>query len=131
MDSDEQKIKDVITLWHERTAQGDVEAILRLMTDDATFLVAGQPPMQGKATFEKGLRGLLAHSSIKSTARVEEVQVSGNFGYAISELSVEIIPKGGGGAQTRRGRTLTIFCRTDAGAWLLKRDANLLASSTG
>ncbi len=54
MDSDEQKIKDVITLWHERTAQGDVEAILRLMTDDATFLVAGQPPMTRQGAIREG-----------------------------------------------------------------------------
>ena len=129
MKSDEQRVKDLIALWHERTAEGDVEAVLSLMTDDATFLIAGQPPMIGKAPFEKGLRGLLAHSNIKSTARIEEVHVSGDFAYAISELSVEISPKSGSGPQMRQGRTLTIFSRSGTGAWLLKRDANLIPSS--
>jgi uncharacterized protein (TIGR02246 family) len=92
----DKSFKDVINLWHERTAEGDVEAVLALMADDTTFFIAGRPPMKGKSSFEKGLRGLLAHSEIKSKAHVEEVQVSGDFAYAISEPSVEILAKSGG-----------------------------------
>jgi uncharacterized protein (TIGR02246 family) len=129
MQSDEQSIKDLIALWHARTAEGDVDAVLSLMTEDATFLIAGQPPMTGKASFEKGLRALLGHSTIRSTARVEEVSVSGDLGYAISLLFVETAAKHGTDHQRRQGRTLTIFARSAAGSWLLKRDANLLSSS--
>jgi uncharacterized protein (TIGR02246 family) len=127
MKSDEQRIKDLIALWHVRTAEGDVDAVLSMMTEDATFLIAGHPPMTGKASFEKGLRALLAHSTIRSTSRVEEVFVSGDLGYAISLQFVEMTSKHGADHQTREGRTLTIFSRSAANTWLLKRDANLMS----
>ncbi len=128
MKSDEQRIKDLIALWHVRTTEGDVDSVLSLMTEDATFLIAGKPPMTGKASFEKGLRALLAHSQVRSTSRVEEVFVSGDLAYAISLLFVEITSKQGAEHHTRQGRTLTIFFRSASGSWLLKRDANLMSS---
>ena len=54
MNSDEQAISSLVASWHRATAAGDVDAVLALMADDAIFLVAGQPPLRGRSTFEHG-----------------------------------------------------------------------------
>jgi uncharacterized protein (TIGR02246 family) len=128
MHPDEKAVREVIQLWHERTASADVAGVLALMTEDATFLVAGKPVMRGKAEFEKGLRSVLESGRIESTAQVDEVLVSGDLACARTSLAVNIIPKDGSASNRRSGPTLSVFARSAQGAWLLKRDANLLTS---
>ena len=126
---DEEAIAAVIGRWHRATAEGDVDAVLRLMTDDVVFLAAGQPPMS-KDGFEKGLRGLLASHRIVSSGRVKEVRVFEGWGYAWSDLSVSIEPRRGGPATRRTGPALSIFRKEPDDAWRLVRDANMLAEET-
>jgi uncharacterized protein (TIGR02246 family) len=130
MDADEKAVRQLIKTWHERTARGDIAGVLSLIEDDAMFFVAGRPPMSGRAAFETGLRALLSHSRIESTASVEEVRVSGTLAYARTQLSVMVIPNDGSAPQSRQGFALTIFSRAASGLWLLSRDANLLPSAT-
>lgn len=71
MSTDEQAIRNLVALWHSATASGDVDTILGLMAEDVVFLVAGQPPMRGRSSFERGLRGLLTQHRIESTGDVQ------------------------------------------------------------
>ena len=127
---DEQAIRDLIALWHRATGDGDVETVLTLMADDVVFLVAGQPPMRGRGTFERGLRSLLSQHRIESTGDVQEVEVSGGLAYCWTVLNVRVIPAAGGDAVVRSGSALSIFQRQSSGAWLLIRDANLLSQTS-
>jgi uncharacterized protein (TIGR02246 family) len=67
MESDELAIRELIGTWLRATREGEVETVLELMTPDVVFLVAGQPAMQGREAFEKGLRGMLATHAIDSS----------------------------------------------------------------
>jgi uncharacterized protein (TIGR02246 family) len=128
MTPDEQAIRSAIALWHAATAKGDVDAVLGLMAEDATFLTPGNPPMRGRSTFESSLRTVLKSHRIESTGDVKEVEVSGDLAYTWTELKVKIVPLSGGSPMTRSGNTLSIFRRSQGGAWQLVRDANLLAA---
>jgi uncharacterized protein (TIGR02246 family) len=127
MGHDEQAIRDAIAAWHRATAAGDVDAVLALMTEDATFLGVGRPPMHGRAGFGHALRALLATHRIESTATVREVRTSGDLGFAWSDLHVRVVPIAGGDARMREGSTLSVFAREGDGRWRLTRDANLLS----
>jgi len=59
MERDEDAIRAVVATWHRATGAGDVDAVLALMTQDATFLGVGRPPMHSRAAFEQALRMLL------------------------------------------------------------------------
>ena len=127
MNPDEQAIRDLVARWHRATAADDVATVLTLMADDVVFLVAGQPPMRGKATFESGLLRLLAASRIESSGDVHEVAVSGDLAYCWTDLTVRVLPRSGAAAGTRRsGSSLSILRRQPDGRWLVIRDANLL-----
>src|SRR5215208_2601471 len=110
MNPDEQAIRELIALWHRSTAAGDVDTVLGLMSKDVVFLVAGQPPMRGRAAFERGLRGLLAHHRVESTQQVREVQVDGDLAYSWTELSMRLVPHAGGdGPAAHSGSALSIL----------------------
>ncbi len=130
MSTDEQSIRHLVNTWHTATAAGDIETVLSLMTEDVIFLVAGQPPMQGRSTFEKGLRALLASHCIESTFEIQEIEISGTLAYCWSVLKVQITSKAGGKPVVRTGSAVSILRKQADGSWAVVRDANLLALAT-
>jgi uncharacterized protein (TIGR02246 family) len=123
MSPDEQAIRDVMTQWMRSTEDGDVDAVLSLMTDDAVFMTPGREPFGKKefASQSKGLKDVRIHGESTPV----EIQVRGEWAYAITQLTVTMTPPNGE-PRTRTGHTLTIFMRQTDGRWLLARDANLL-----
>lgn len=126
MSTDASNIQTLIQNWHDATAQGDVDAVLALMSEDVEFFVAGKKPMKGRDAFAAGLRGLLKTHRIVSSGDVQEVQVSGDLAFAVSLLTVRIIATDSGEESMRSGYALSVFRRQSDGGWLLVRDANLL-----
>lgn len=126
MNADEQTIRNLVAQWHRATAAGDVDTVLGLMSEDVVFLVPGKPPMQGRSTFEKGLRGILKSHRIDSRGEVQEVEVSDDLAYCWILLTVGMTPLSGGDANVRSGSALSIFRKQSNGSWTLVRDANLL-----
>jgi len=124
---DEQAIRKLVALWHSATAAGDVDTVLGLMSEDVVFLIAGQPPMRGRSSFERGLRGLLTQHRIESTGEIQEIDVSGSLAYCWSILTVRVAPIAGGDAITRKGSALSILRKQPNGSWLVVRDANMLS----
>ena len=130
MNADEQAVRDLVALWHNATATGDVNTVLDLMAEDVVFLVAGQPPLRGRDSFERGLRGLLTQHRIESTGEVQEVEVSGSLAYCWTKLNVRVIPRTGASATVHAGSTLSILRKQSNGSWVLVRDANLLSPAS-
>jgi uncharacterized protein (TIGR02246 family) len=126
MSSDEQAIRDVVATWMRATQAGDGQTILSLMTDDVVFLRPGHPPMR-KAEFAAGLRAQAQGSAprFEGQSEIQEVQVTGDWAFMWSNLTVTVYPQGGA-PSTRKGNTLTVFRKQD-GKWMLARDANMLA----
>jgi uncharacterized protein (TIGR02246 family) len=129
MTNDEREIRDVIELWHRATAEGNVDTVLNLMSEDVVFLVAGREPMAGRSAFGDALRDILATHKIESSGEVQEVKVSGDMAYAWSFLNVQITPLENGDTTKRSGNVLSIFNRQQDGSWQITRDANLLVQS--
>lgn len=122
---DQRAIRALVAEWMAATKRGDHRAVLDLMTDDAVFLVAGQPPM-GKAAFESASESPPnQRPTFDAVSDIKETYVDGNLAYMWSHLTVTVTPPGGGDKIKRAGHTLTVFRKID-GRWLLARDANLL-----
>lgn len=129
MSTEEQAIRDLIALWHRTTAAGEVETVLKLMAEDVVFLVAGHPPMRGRSSFERGLRGLLSQNRIESAGEIQDIVVSGDLAYCWSALTVRIVPIAGGTATVRTGSALSILRKQANGSWVVARDANMLSAA--
>lgn len=127
MSDDEQAIRQLIERWISATREGDVATVLGLMAPDVIFLAAGQPPMQGREAFAKGLNTVLSENVIDSVSQVDEVVVSGDLAYCRTRLSVTITSRHGKLPIQRTGHTLSILRKGAGGQWQLTRDANMLA----
>ena len=125
MNHDEQAIRELIETWLRASKEGDHETVLSLMADDAVFLIAGHPPMRGKAEFAAAQRAM-AEFAIDGRSKIQEIKVLGEYAYCWTELDVTVTPRAGGTAMKRSGNTLSIFHKRN-GRWLLFRDANMLA----
>lgn len=127
MSSDEQAIRQLVSMWMDATRAGEIDTILSLMSDDAVFLRAGQPIMR-KPDFEIAARAQASGEApkIDGTSDIQEIQVMGDWAFMWSKLTVVATPPGDSSKVTRAGHTLTVFNRQN-GKWVLARDANMLA----
>lgn len=124
MKTDEQQIRELVSTWHAATRAGDVDTVLELMTDDVVFLLSGRPPMR-KDEFASQSRQQGKRARIESASEIQEIQVSGDWAFMWTKLSVVMTAPEGGAPSKRAGHTLTVLQRVN-GRWLLARDANLL-----
>jgi uncharacterized protein (TIGR02246 family) len=115
----------LIATWFSASKAGDTEKVLSLMSEDAVFLMCGQPPMRGRAAFASSFSAL-SQVTIDATAEIQEIKVLGEWAYMWTYLSIVITPKNGGASMTRPGNTLSILQKQN-GSWLMVRDANMLA----
>jgi uncharacterized protein (TIGR02246 family) len=128
METAEQQIRRVVEEWHRRTAQGDLDAVLGLMSEDAVFLRCGRPPMT-KAEFAAGFREWAGRARIDSKYEVKDIRASGNVAYLWSYISIVMTSKEDGTSTERDGHVLSVFRKSLTGKWLLARDENLIAAS--
>jgi len=127
MQTDEQAIRELTATWMAATKAGAIETVLSLMADDVVFLIAGQPPMMGKASYAAAARPgpNQRPPQIDSTSEIQEIKVLGEWAFMWTKLKVVMTPPDGATPVTRAGHTLTVL-RKQNGKWLLARDANLL-----
>jgi uncharacterized protein (TIGR02246 family) len=125
--SDYESIRALVASWHRATAAEDIPKLLGLMAEDVVFLTPGRPPMRGRDAFADGLRALLQNARIESSAKIQELQVSGDLAYCWTQLLLNVFPRDAGTATRRSGPALTVLRKGADGKWLVFRDANLLA----
>ena len=123
---DEQKIRGVIDRWLEATREGDLVAILNLMTEDVVFLTPGNMPMR-REDFIRSFGAMAGAVDVEGRADVQEITVTGDTAICWNLLEVKVTPSEGGSTVRRAGHTLTVFRRGEDGAWRVWRDANMLA----
>jgi uncharacterized protein (TIGR02246 family) len=127
METDEQQIRRLMEDWRRRTIEGDLEAVLALMTDDAVFLTCGNPPMT-KSDFADGFSRFVGRIRIETAQDIKDIYASGDVAYAWSYISVVMTFMETGSKTERAGHVLTVFRKSPSGTWLLARDANLMAA---
>ena len=126
-DKDKRLIREVVATWMRASADGDLERVLSLMAEDVVFLVAGQPPMRGRAAFEKASRAMAGRVRFEGKSDIQEIHVAGDYAFCWSQLAVTVKPEGSDTMQ-RAGPVLSVFRREPDGRWVLFRDANLLTA---
>ena len=130
MEADEREIRQVVAKWMTATKAGDIETVLTLMADDVVFLIAGQPPMIGKAAFAAAARVQSGQAAPRydGTSDIQEIKVLGDWAFIWTKLTVVVTPPGGAAPMTRAGHTLSMFKKQNS-SWVLARDANMLTTA--
>lgn len=131
MQTDEQAIRELYATWRHAMVEEDLASMLDLVTDDAVFLVPGQPPVRGKDQFAELFEAARGQFRIEFESEFDEISLHEDWAYVTSRLAVAMTPKTGGTAVHRAGHTLTILRKTSDGRWVVARDANMLAPDLG
>ena len=126
METDEEQIRRIMEDWRRSTLEGDLNAVLALMTDDVVFLTWGNPPMT-KKDFADGFGKFAGKIRVDSAQEIKDLHASGDVAYAWSYISVVMTSMESGSTTKRAGHVLTVFRKSSSGSWLLARDANLMA----
>jgi len=124
--TDEQQIRALIDTWAEATRDGDLTALLHLVTEDVVFLTAGNIPMR-RQDFAIGFKSMIEAVNIEARSNIQEISINGDVAVCWNLLEVKITPLAGGATVKRAGNTLTVLRRGDDGRWRIWRDANMLA----
>jgi uncharacterized protein (TIGR02246 family) len=124
MTDEERAIRELVDDWLTATQRGDLRAVLKLIDDDAMFMVPGQRPF-GKEAFAIALRQM-KDVKVDAKSDVQEVVIHGDLAYMRNYLELTMLPHGGGEPVHRVGHTLTILRKRPTGQWVIVRDANLL-----
>ena len=125
--ADEQAIRNLYATWRDAMLQEDLAVVLDLVTDDAVFLVPGQPPVRGKQQFAELFEAARGRFRMEFQSEFDEISLHDDWAYVTSRLAVAMTPKSGGAPVRRAGHTLTILRKSADGRWAVARDANLLA----
>jgi uncharacterized protein (TIGR02246 family) len=124
MREDERAIRELVETWMAASRAGDLATVLSLMSDDVIFMVPGRPPF-GKEAFRAASESM-KRVQLEGEARVEELQVVGDWAYLRNYIEITVTAPGGA-PNRRSGYTLTILRKEADGRWRLARDANLVA----
>ena len=114
-------IRRLAVAWRAGWLAGDAEALLSLYAEAPVLMPQGQPAVWGKAAIRKLYRAVIAEFVITSRGRLQEVEVSGDWGYFWSTYTLTARPKAGGRPSRSRGKSVFIVRRQRTGAWKITR----------
>jgi uncharacterized protein (TIGR02246 family) len=122
MSEDKRAIRALIANWIAATKAGDLETVLRLMSDDVVFMVPGRA--FGKDEFAAAFRAM-KDMGFEGKSEVLEIEVSKESAWCRTHLTVAVTVNGI--VRRRSGYTLSILRKNEDGKWVISRDAILLA----
>ncbi len=125
MHPDAQPVRDLHARWIQAVNAGQLEALLEMMTEDATFLAPGREPL-GRAGFAASFAEAQGQLRVHCVSELEEVVLVGEVAYTRSRDALSVTPLAGGEATGLAGFRVTIYRRQAEGRWLLARDAHTL-----
>ena len=126
---DQQTISSVISSWYRAMENGDVAALISLVTPDVIVKTPGATAIAGSKALEQALSTFLLSHSETVEFEVKEIEISDGFAYAITEECATIHPKSGGDSAILTGMHLTILRHQPDGRWLVARDISSLINT--
>jgi uncharacterized protein (TIGR02246 family) len=112
-------------IWKEYSASlnaGDLDRWLALWTEDGVQMPPGEPSVAGKERIRTRNRAFLERFTFDISITNEEVQTSGDWGYARGVYQARLTPKAGGKPLPIDGKYMTIMVRQADGSWKIHRD---------
>jgi uncharacterized protein (TIGR02246 family) len=120
---DESAIRGLLEKWHIAIRDGDFGAVVELMTNDAVFLRAGQPPLDRSAFVAAAANPPRWSPIAEFAGNIREIRVDNNIAYLWADISSSTRTSRWAPLVRKRGSSLSIF-RRESGNWLLAHSAD-------
>ena len=92
-----------------------------LYADDILWAPPDAPDRTGKDGVRAGIQTLFDKFTFAITPSTSEVEVMGDFAYAIGEINLELTPKAGGDVVPARFRIFWLLKKQPSGEWRINR----------
>lgn len=123
-DSFRAEVEEIFATYSATNRNKDVEGWMALWDEGGIKMVPNLPSIYGKSAIrEFKHKKSQSPDDMEMTIKVEDTQLSGDFGFAHGTYFVSITPQGGGAAKSMEGKYLTIFRKQADGAWKIYRDS--------
>src|SRR5438094_9241017 len=104
--------------WRKAITANDVNAIVRLYSQDAVMWLPDAPEAKGREAIRKSYADLLAANTVTgATLSNTHYQTSGNLSVGWGDFSLTLSPKAGGNPVTLTGR-FSVIARNEGGTWV-------------
>ncbi len=122
---DRQAIQELTENWVAAVKKKDIASLTNMVTEDAVFLPPGLPPVRGKQAVEAMYRRFFPQfSSVEQTAKLEEVEIAGDWAFTWGTESFVLVAQAGGAPIHMQGKGMTILRRQSDGSWKFARGIN-------
>ena len=102
-------------------AAGDLETWLAGFTDDIVLMPPNQPTASGMDAVRAWGEPLFGGFDMVETQSLGEIEIAGDWAFAIMDYTFQATPKEGGETATESGRLMWIMERQPTGAWKAAR----------
>ena len=109
---------DLIVAFHN----GDANAAVALVMDDAVDLPPNRPAVIGKEAIQSSVQSDFDQFTWNFTDQIVEVQVDGDLAVVWTNYMVTLTPKHGGEQIERSGKWLKVLKRQTDGSWKFSRN---------
>lgn len=116
-------VEDTFDTYAAANVEGDVELYLSLWDENGVKMSPGKPAIYGKKAIGEGKRKSAEKwAYVSQNVKIEEVEFSGNLGFARGTYTTSLKAKTGGATSDADGKFLTIFKKQADGSWKIYRD---------
>ena len=116
-------VEDTFATYTSANVKGDVDLYLSLWDENGVKMSPGKPAVYGKKAIGEGKRKSAEKwAYVSQNVKIEEVQLSGNLGFARGTYTTSSKAKTGGATSDADGKFLTIFKKQADGSWKIFRD---------
>ena len=119
--SDQEAIDRLFERWKRAVAERDIEAICKLVTEDAEFWTHGQPALTGRDAIRAALSSFWALAHHRQEFTRHELVVSGDLAFARGLEHNQIRMLSGGQERLVVQRAFMVMRRDSDGEWRFSR----------
>lgn len=123
-DSFKAAVEEIFATYSAANMKKDVDGWIALWDEEGIKMSPNIPSIYGKSAIrEFKHKKSQSPDQMEMTIKVEDVQLSGDYGFAHGTYNVSVTPQGGGPAKSKEGKYLTIFKKQPDGSWKIYRDS--------
>jgi uncharacterized protein (TIGR02246 family) len=116
-EADAEAIQALYAAYGQAVTSGDAETWLAIFTDDVVIMPPDEAGFTGKEALRSWGQPYFDQFDMQATPSTQEIQVAGEWAFAVDEYTFQATPKEGGEAAEERGKGIAVLRRQPDGTW--------------
>jgi uncharacterized protein (TIGR02246 family) len=117
-------VREIYTLldrWREAVREGDIQAVINLVTEDAEFWSHGAASVTGRAALAEAFRPFFTNYELLQEFECHELVVRGDLAFMRGLEINRLVPRAGGDTVEVQQRAFSVMRRSADGRWRFAR----------